>query len=134
MHPKGKDMIAKRLVLATIGAAFAGAMSVTPSFAQTAEPTYKGDPSVYKLIFEDANFRVIEVNRKKGVHDKTHGHPSPSVVYNITDCKTRQYAPDGKTSENDRKAGTANAVPVIASHSAENIGPEDCRQLFVEKK
>jgi len=25
--------------------------------AQTAEPTYKGDPSVYKIIFEDANFR-----------------------------------------------------------------------------
>ena len=25
--------------------------------AQTAEPSYKGDPSVYKVIFEDANFR-----------------------------------------------------------------------------
>jgi hypothetical protein len=40
--------------------------------AQTAEPSYKGDPSVYKVIFEDANFRVIETTRKKGVHDKVH--------------------------------------------------------------
>jgi len=25
--------------------------------AQTAEPSYRGDPGVYKVIFEDANFR-----------------------------------------------------------------------------
>jgi hypothetical protein len=47
--------------------------------AQTAEPSYKGDPSVYKVIFEDANFRVIEGIRKAGVHDKVHGHPLPSL-------------------------------------------------------
>jgi hypothetical protein len=114
-------------------ALLAGMIS-TAAVAQTAEPTYKGDPDVYKLIFEDANFRVIEVLRKKGVHDKAHGHPSPAVVYNVTDCKTKQYTPDGKTTENERKAGTANAVPVVASHSAENTGPADCKQIFVEKK
>jgi len=102
--------------------------------AQTAEPSYKGDPSVYKVIFEDANFRVIEATRKKGVHDKAHGHPVPSVVYNVTDCSTKLYAADGKTTENNSKAGTASAVPVIGSHSAENIGPADCRQIFVERK
>ncbi len=86
---------------------------------QAAEPTFKGDPDVYKVIFEDANFRVIEANRKKGVHDKAHGHPVPSVVYNVTDCKTKQYAADGKTMERRSKAGTVTAVPVIATHSAE---------------
>ena len=106
----------------------------TGAIGQTAEPTYKGDPSVYKLIFEDANFRVIEVNRKKGVHDKAHGHPSPSIVYNITDCTTKQYAGDGKTTEATGKAGTARAIPVVASHSAENTGSADCKQIFVEKK
>jgi hypothetical protein len=108
--------------------------AASSAVAQTAEPTFKGDPSVYKVIFEDANFRVIEVNRKKGVHDKAHGHPVPSVVYNVTDCKTKQYAADGKTTESDSKAGTSNAVPIIASHSAENIGTADCKQVFVEKK
>lgn len=101
--------------------------------AQTTEPSYKGDPSVYKILFEDANYRVVEAVRKKGVHDKVHSHPA-SVVYNVTDCKTKLYAPDGKTMENDAKAGTASAVPVVPAHSAENIGGTDCKQIFVEKK
>jgi hypothetical protein len=109
-------------------------MNTTGTFAQTAEPSYKGDPDVYKVIFEDANFRVIEATRKKGVHDKVHSHPLPSVVYNITDCTTKQYSPDGKASEATAKAGTARAVPVIPSHSAENTGAADCKQLFVERK
>jgi hypothetical protein len=102
--------------------------------AQTAEPSYKGDPSVYKIIFEDANFRVIETNRKKGVHDKVHGHPLPFVIYNVTDCKTKLYAADGKTVERDDKAGAASALAPVASHSAENTGTADCKQIFVEKK
>lgn len=117
---------------------FAAAMMVgtasSGAVGQTAEPTYKGDPDVYKVIFEDANFRVIEANRKKGVHDKAHGHPVASIVYSVTDCKTKQYAADGKTTEGETKAGSARAVPVTASHSAENIGSADCKQIFVERK
>ena len=115
----------------------ATALALTASYtalAQTALPTYQGDPDVYKVIFEDENFRVIATTRKKGVHDKEHGHPLPSIVYNITDCTTKTYTPDGKTSEVTRKAGSASAVPVIPSHSAENIGPADCQQIFVERK
>jgi hypothetical protein len=109
-------------------------MASSAAVAQTALPTYQGDPDVYKVIFEDQNFRVISATRKKGVHDKVHGHPAPSIVYFLTDCTTKQYASDGKTTENTAKAGSANAVPVIASHSAENTGPADCQQIFVEKK
>ena len=44
-----------------------GADNTAPAaMAQTAPPTYQGDPDVYKVIFEDQNFRVIAVNRKKG--------------------------------------------------------------------
>jgi len=110
------------------------ALATASAAAQQAEPTYKSDPSVYKLIFEDANFRVIEAVRPKGVHDKVHGHPSPAVAYYLTDCTTKTYAADGKTSESTRKAGSVTPVPVIASHSAENTGPADCRQVFIEKK
>ena len=115
---------------------FATALALTASWAlaQTAPPSYQGDPDVYKVIFEDQNFRVIAVTRKKGLHDKAHGHPLPSIVYNITDCATKLYAADGKTNEVPGKAGTANAVAPIASHSAENIGPADCQQILVEKK
>jgi hypothetical protein len=116
------------------GAAVILGITSTGSIAQSAEPTYKGDPSVYKLIFEDANFRVIEANRPAGVKDKAHGHPSPAIVYYITDCKSKLTAADGKTREAIDKAGTANAVPIIASHTAENIGTANCKQIFVEKK
>ncbi len=115
----------------------ATALALTASYAalaQTAPPSYQGDPDVYKVIFEDQNFRVIAATRKKGVHDKAHGHPVPSIVYNITDCTTKLYAADGKTNDVTSKAGTANAVPVTPSHSAENIGPADCQQIFVERK
>ncbi len=109
-------------------------VAATAAFAQSVEPSYKADPNVYKVIFEDANFRVIAAERKKGVHDKMHSHPLPSVVYNLTDCKTRLYSADGKTVERDAKAGTADAAPVTPGHSAENIGTGDCRQILVERK
>jgi len=109
-------------------------MASTTGAAQTAEPTYKADPDVYKVVFEDANYRVIEANRKKGVRDKGHGHPVASVVYYVTDCKTKTYAAAGKTTETAYKAGTVRANPVIASHSAENTGTTDCKTIFVEKK
>jgi hypothetical protein len=117
-----------------LGAAVLAGLASTGAAAQSAEPTYKADPSVYKMIFEDANFRVIEVNRKKGVKDKAHGHPLPGIIYNVTDCKTKLYAPDGKVRDSEGKAGTANATPVTASHQAENVGTGDCKQLIVEKK
>jgi hypothetical protein len=129
-----KDSTLRRLPAFILSAT---ALALTASYAalaQTALPTYQGDPDVYKVIFEDQNFRVIATTRKKGVHDKEHGHPVPSIVYNITDCTTKTYTPDGKTSEVTRKAGSASAVPVIPSHSAENIGPADCQQIFVERK
>ena len=117
-----------------IGAAIIVGAASTWTFVQAAEPSYKGDPAVYKVIFEDANFRVIESNRPAGVTDKPHGHPLPSIVYNVTDCKTKLTAADGKTRESISKAGTANAAPIIASHTAENIGAANCKQVFVEKK
>jgi hypothetical protein len=129
-----EDEMKTTLLNLTFAAATIIGMASTGAVAQSAEPSFKGDPDVYKVIFEDANFRVIEAVRKKGVHDKAHGHPVASIVYSVTDCKTKQYAADGKTTEGETKAGSARAVPVIASHSAENIGNADCKQVFVEKK
>ena len=52
-------------------------LSVTSvaALAQSAPPTYQADLSVYKVIFEDQNFRVIEATWKKGENDKSHSHP-----------------------------------------------------------
>lgn len=104
--------------------------------AQEAPPTYRGDPDVYKLVFENQDFRVIEAIRKKGVRDKLHSHPAPSIVYFLTDCKGQQFGPDGKPlgAPNEAKAGTVRAVPIVKAHSAENLGSADCHQIFIERK
>ena len=103
--------------------------------AQSGTPTYEADPDVYKVIFEDQNFRVIQATWKKGMHDKPHSHPLPSVVYSLTDCTLKITEADGKSREAKAKAGDARAAPLVTqSHSAENIGPGDCSSLFVERK
>ena len=106
------------------------------AMAQNAPPSYEGDPDVYKVIFENQNFRVIDAVRKKGVHDKLHSHPVPSIVYHLTDCTSLSYGPDGKPtgSPSNRKAGTAQTGSITPAHSVENVGPEDCHALFVERK
>lgn len=104
------------------------------ALAQNAPPTYQADPDVYKVIFEDENFRVIAATWKKGVHDKAHSHPSPSIVYSLNDCSLRVHASDGKTRDLTNKVGSAMTIPITPSHSAENIGASDCQVLFVERK
>lgn len=117
-----------------LGAAMLIDLGCSASMAQTAEPTYKADPDTYKVILEDANYRVIEATHRKGVRDKAHGHPVSFVVVNLTDCKTRLYAADGKSLDTAGKAGSVQVIPAIPSHSAENIGDADCKQIFIEKK
>lgn len=106
----------------------------TGATAQTAAPGHEADPSVYKVIFEDANFRVTEANRGPGVHDKVHGHPLISIVYYVTDCSSKVYEADGKVREGAGKAGTARASSVTASHSVENVSRANCKQIFIERK
>jgi len=101
--------------------------------ARNSQPSYKADPDVYKVIFEDANFRVIRVVRKKGLSDRPRSHLLPSTAYHVNDCKNRLYSADGKFIERDTKGGTSSATPVTASHSVENIGASDCTQIIVEK-
>jgi hypothetical protein len=52
-----------------LGAMALVSFASSAAMAQNAPPSYEGDPDVYKVIFEDQNFRVIDSLRKKGVHD-----------------------------------------------------------------
>jgi hypothetical protein len=109
-------------------------IAVAVATAQNAPPTYQADPDVYKVIFEDANFRIIAATWKKGARDKDHSHPVPSVAYALTDCSLRVHAPDGTTRDITPKAGSAMPLVITASHFAENVGGSDCRSVIVERK
>jgi hypothetical protein len=86
------------------------------------------------VIFENENFRVIEATHKKGMPDKMHIHAVPSITYYLTDCTTKHYFADGTSREDSNKAGTVRPLSSAAPHSAEIRGPDDCRQIFVERK
>jgi hypothetical protein len=107
---------------------------IASAAAQDSPPSYQADPSVYKVIFEDQNFRVIAATWKKGETDKPHSHPLPFVVYALGDCAVRVHNPDGTSREIKNKAGTAFAGPITSSHTAENLGESHCQAIFVERK
>jgi quercetin dioxygenase-like cupin family protein len=109
-------------------------VTATIAFAQSSPPTYQADASVYKVLFEDENFRVIAASWPKGARDKDHAHPSPSIGYALTDCSLKVIAPDGKSRDVNSKAGSAMAIPVTQSHHAENVGASECQLLLVERK
>ena len=122
-----------------VGTALFVAVSTCGAFAQagpqTAPLSYVAEPSTYKLLSENDQFRVIDVHRPAGHRDAWHSH-SPAVVYGLTDCQTRLHFPDGKTAGGDAptKAGTVIFNPAVASHAAENTGTAECHQLIIERK
>lgn len=122
-------MISKQFALG------AAALSLACSAAaQDAPLSYLAAPAVYKLLAEDANFRVILATWQPGQKDVQHSH-SATAAYRLTDCSTRATGADGKVlGEGSAKAGTAALQGTINSHSLENIGTAECRILLVERK
>ena len=98
--------------LTTILLGAAMLLCMSPAAAQNAPPTFRADPSVYKLLYEDQNIRVISATWAKGVHDKPHSQLLPSVAHALDDCTLRLYAPDGKTRDITSKAGSEMEVPI----------------------
>ena len=103
------------------------------AFAQAAPPSFQASPEIYKLLTENAQFRVVEVTWKPGQRDKMHGHPA-SAVYLLTDCALRNFLPDGSTRDNSPRAGMAFTQAPIPGHEVQNIGSSDCRLVMVELK
>lgn len=104
------------------------------AFSQQAEPSQVAAPEIYRVIAEDAKFRVIEAIWKPGEKDVWHSHPATSIQYHVRDCAMRLHTPDGKSRDVKPEAGTARIAPAVESHYAENIGSAECKIVFVEAK
>lgn len=120
-----------RRTMLGLGAAM---ICIVSAAAQESPPSYQADPTTYKVIFEDQNFRVIAGTWKKGTTDKPHSHPVPFIVYALDDCTVLVHNPDGTTRELKNHAGVASAGPITSSHTAENPSDADCRAVLVERK
>ena len=116
--------------------AFAAAtsLSVIASAQDATPPSFKASPSVYKLIAEDENFRVILAAWQPGQRDEWHSH-QPAAVYSLSGCGgQRLYTPDGKYVERKSAIGQVTLNKAIASHSFENRSSKECQALIVERK
>jgi hypothetical protein len=128
MKPKTLLAVAVSLVAA------AGLATSFSASAQSEPPSYTASPSMYKLLFENDQFRVILQTIKPGKRDAWHSHAGPLVSYRLTDCKSRIHTPDGKYTDSVRKRGEVTFLPAVASHSFENTGKTNCDGLVVERK
>ncbi|WP_202900003.1 hypothetical protein [Acidovorax sp. JHL-9] len=101
--------------------------------AQTAPQSITASPEIYKVIAENAKYRVIAVTWAPGQKDAMHSHPD-SAVYVLTDCSLRYYLPNGTTRDGAPRAGFAGVQAPIASHAVENTGKSDCKLIMFEPK
>jgi quercetin dioxygenase-like cupin family protein len=121
----------KRLLTAGVVCAALAMLTLGAGSAAAQDPV-KVAPKLYKVIFEDEHVRVLEVKGKPGEKAPMHSHPD-YVVYAISGGKVKHTAPDGKTSENDMKAGSAAWIKA-ESHASEIVGPGELRVILVEMK
>lgn len=127
-----KAVCAVRFVIGSLFALAALGASGT-AIAQTVPLSIVASPEIYKVIAENEQYRVIEVTWKPGQRDQFHSHPM-NGGYFLTDCALRYYAPDGKFTDGERKAGRAFVQPAVPSHSLENIGQSVCKLIMFEPK
>lgn len=91
-------------------------------------------PDIYKVVAEDARYRVVEVTWAPGQRDAAHSHPVAAVYYPM-DCSLRQYGPDGALlGQRDIPAGSANVQGPVPSHSVQNVGTKTCKIVMFEVK
>jgi hypothetical protein len=91
-------------------------------------------PDIYKVMSEDARFRIVEVTWAPGQRDVAHSHPA-SAVYFPMDCTLRQFGPDGAVvATRDVRGGTATVQAAIAAHAVQNVGAAACKVIMFEPK
>lgn len=93
-------------------------------------------PEVYKVLAENAQWRVLEGTWQPGQEDNFHSHPGDRVSLFKTTCKLRLTTPDGKYKDVNPKAGGAKVRTgkPVESHKAKNIGDKVCVIQIVELK
>lgn len=111
-------------------------LGATPSVAADAPTAPEASPDVYKIVAENAQWRVIEATWKPGQEDNFHSHTADRVSLFGTNCKLRLSKPNGKFKDVKPKAGKAKARTgkPVKSHKAKNIGDKICVIRIVELK
>jgi len=120
----------RRLIAA--GVAAATLSLVLGVVAALAQDPLKEDPSMNKLVLENARVRVYEVKNPPGGTLKMHSHPD-HVVYFLDAGSAKFTTVDGKVTEAKVKAGEAIWSDAV-THSVLNTGTTPLRAVVIELK
>jgi quercetin dioxygenase-like cupin family protein len=97
-----------------------------------AQDPVKVNSEHYKVVFENANVRVLRVNQAAGGKSSMHQHPD-NIVIPLAPAKVRFTMPDGK-SEDAELASESATYMAAGSHSGVNVGTEPVDVILVEFK
>jgi quercetin dioxygenase-like cupin family protein len=89
-------------------------------------------PGIVKVKFENDRVRVLEAELPPGAKEQMHSHPA-YVICILAGGKVRHFAPDGKITELELKAGDVMYRDPL-THAAENIGDTTLHMILVELK
>lgn len=103
------------------------------ALAQAFPHSLVASPDIYKVIAEDLQYRVIEVNWQPGQRDVMHSHPA-RAIYHPMDCRLRLHFPNGVTLDYVPIHGTASVHMPEDAHMKENIGTKACKLIYFEPK
>jgi hypothetical protein len=79
-------------------------------------------PNNHKLLFENAEVRVLEVTVPPGVREPLHAHRYPSVLYYLSAAHMKEYSPGAPAVDRGQKNdGTVIFLPVGPPHQMENL-------------
>ena len=90
-------------------------------------------PDVYKVLFEDENMKVIEVEHEPGESDDFHAH-HPMTWYAVQGGILEMTAEDGLVSVVEIKTGQVGRPLQGQVHRAKNIGDSKFKAILFEEK
>lgn len=101
-------------------------------FPALAQDATKVDSKHYKVESENSRVRIVRV--KYGPHEKSvmHSHPDLVAIF-LTDGRVKFTYPNGKSEEQDLKAGQA-VFEKATKHLPENLTDNDMEVVLVEFK
>ncbi len=121
----------KRLFPVASLALVVGVSLLFSPIARAQDPA-KVAPDVYKVVFENARVRVMEVTLAPGAKVAMHSHPD-HFAYGLSSGKVKFTHADGTTVEAEFQPGQVVWVPA-EKHSRENPGDAEVKAVVVELK
>ena len=93
-------------------------------------------PGNHKILFENDEVRILEVNVPPGTREPFHAHRHPSAIYLQSSPHMVERLEDGTTNDmGNRPDGLARFIPVSPPHSLENLDPsKPLKAIRVELK